>query len=67
MTVFAVLILGEKLSRSTVPALAAAFVGLAPVITGAAEWLVLGTRFSALQLTGLALVVGGAVVLARRA
>lgn len=47
--------------------LAAAFVGLAPVITATAEWLVLGTGFSALQLIGLALVVGGAVVLAQRA
>jgi drug/metabolite transporter (DMT)-like permease len=45
---------------------AAAFIALAPVITATAEWLVLGTSFSLTQLTGLALVVGGAAALAFR-
>jgi len=45
---------------------AAAFVGLAPVLTAAAEWLLLGTAFAPLQLAGLALVVGGAAALASR-
>ncbi len=45
---------------------AAAFVGLAPVLTAAAEWLLLGTAFAPLQLAGLALVVGGAAALALR-
>ena len=45
---------------------AAAFVGLAPVLTATAEWLLLGTAFAPLQLAGLALVVGGAAALAFR-
>lgn len=45
---------------------AAAFIGLAPVITVTAEWLVLGASFSPLQLAGLALVAGGAAALAFR-
>lgn len=46
--------------------LVAAFVALAPVLTALAERLLLDARFSAMQLTGLALVCGGAVALARR-
>lgn len=46
--------------------LAAAFVALAPALTAAAEWLLLGTGFSTLQLAGLAVVVLGAAVLAYR-
>lgn len=46
--------------------LAAAFAGLAPVVTVTAEWLVLGASFSKLQLAGLVFVTGGAAVLASR-
>lgn len=46
--------------------MAAAFIGLAPVITALAEWAILGAAFSGLQLSGLFLVVGGAAALARR-
>ena len=46
--------------------LAAAFVALAPVITAGAEWLTLGTSFTALQLLGISLTVTGAAVLALR-
>jgi drug/metabolite transporter (DMT)-like permease len=45
---------------------AAAFVGLAPVLTAATEWLILDASFTLLQLAGLALVVGGAAALAFR-
>lgn len=45
---------------------AAAFAGLAPVVTALAEWLVLDARFSPVQLTGLVFVIAGAVVLAYR-
>lgn len=44
--------------------LAAAFAGMAPVVTLASEWWILDTTFSTLELIGTALVVGGAVVLA---
>lgn len=46
--------------------LAAAFVALAPALTATAEWLLLGTGFSAFQLAGLAIVITGAAVLAYR-
>ena len=46
--------------------IAAAFIGLAPVITAGTEWLVLDAHFTGLQLTGLALVVAGAAALAFR-
>jgi transporter family protein len=44
--------------------LGAAFAAMAPVVTVAAEWSLLGTAFTGLQLLGLLIVVGGAVVLA---
>lgn len=47
--------------------IAAAFMALAPVVTMAAEWLLLGTRFDPMQIGGLLIVAGGAVLLARRA
>lgn len=47
--------------------IAAALVALAPVVTLIAERLVLGTRFTPMQIGGLLVVVGGAVLLARRA
>ncbi len=46
--------------------IAAAFIGLAPVITVGTEWLVLDAHFTGLQLAGLALVVAGAAALAFR-
>jgi drug/metabolite transporter (DMT)-like permease len=46
--------------------LAASFVALAPVITALGERIVLSQAFSAVQLAGLAVVVTGAVLLARR-
>lgn len=46
--------------------LAAAFIALAPLLSAAAEWLLFGTTFSALQLTGVAVTVAGAVLLALR-
>lgn len=45
--------------------LAASFVALAPVITAIGERIVLAQAFSAVQLAGLAIVVAGAVLLAR--
>ncbi len=45
---------------------AAAFAGLAPVVTAEAEWFVLDARFSATQLAGLLVVIAGAAVLAYR-
>ncbi|MFW6092809.1 MAG: EamA family transporter [Pseudomonadota bacterium] len=44
----------------------AAFLGLSPVVTAAGERLLLGTSLSWLQWLGVALVVTGAVLLARR-
>jgi len=52
--------------RTAGASIAAAFVGLAPVLTAATEWLILDASFTPLQLTGLALVVGGAAALAFR-
>lgn len=46
--------------------LAAAFAGLAPVVTAAAEWLLLDTGFLPIQLAGLLVVICGAVVLGYR-
>lgn len=47
--------------------LAASFVALAPVITALGERIVLSQAFSAVQLTGLVVVVTGAIALARQA
>jgi drug/metabolite transporter (DMT)-like permease len=44
--------------------LAAAFAGLAPVVTATAEWWLLGATFGIVQMLGIALVIGGAVLLA---
>lgn len=46
--------------------LAAAFAGLAPVVTLGFEWLLLDTSFSPVQIGGLCLVIAGAVALAYR-
>lgn len=45
--------------------LAAMFASFAPLVTAALEWAVLGTRFAPGQLTGMAVVVCAAVLLAR--
>jgi drug/metabolite transporter (DMT)-like permease len=52
--------------RTAGASIAAAFVGLAPVLTAAAESLILDAAFTPLQLAGLALVVAGAAALAFR-
>jgi len=46
--------------------LAAAFIALAPVITAGAEWLMLDTPLTSLQLLGIGLTVSGAAFLALR-
>lgn len=46
--------------------LAAAFAGLAPVVTAAMEWALLGTGFLPVQMAGIAVVIAGAVILAFR-
>jgi drug/metabolite transporter (DMT)-like permease len=59
--------LGLYRAMDTVGAsLAAAFAGLAPLVTVTAEWLFLETSFGTLQLSGLALVAAGGAALARR-
>jgi drug/metabolite transporter (DMT)-like permease len=46
--------------------LAAAFAGLAPVVTAGLEWALLGAVFLPIQLAGIAVVIAGAVILAYR-
>lgn len=45
--------------------LAAAMIGIAPVITLVLEWALLGGTFTPIELAGMALVVGGGILLSR--
>jgi len=48
------------------PSLAAGLLAGAPIVTVALEWTLVGERFTALQLLGIALVIAGVVELARQ-